>query len=403
MSSKITCYLDSQDYSVLTDPKLESQVYVKMKADLLYLARSKQVRFGFSGAAISETVALTPESSRLAELKAEFLVELCEDNALVSLDKLAKAELNALASRTDSPLDMFDPEGRWFTDITVDESPRSVFEMMQDLAKEEMRTMGLSRQQRRAKSRALFKNGKPRSELRAHINRQDPNILAMDLVKKYPMRPEYAEIIGRYALGKAKESEFTEALANSLKDVHWMMKWFTTQHALSSPIAEIIRKPGRELGQALRSLVDASLLLASTLKVAEIDPDPTQKDGTVSSRWREMEQRQLVSIIQPPAASWKINLGDYEYKDVDYWCPGLSTCIRAIFSSVWDSVGGGRKELPSDSQPVDALHAVYAPYVDIFRADRFMAPHIQKQVRGRGTVVVPRLSQLIKEIENQLL
>lgn len=398
----ITCYLDSQDYSALTDPKLETPDRREIADALLHFARSKQVRFAFSAAAVCEAVALTPDAAHLAELKADLLSDLCGSNALVSFDRLVGAEVEALSLRTNRPGDMFDPQGRWFPEISVDESPQELWQKMSVLAEEEMGTMGMSRQQRRAKTRTLIKNGKPRPWLKAHLNRQDPKVYAAELLKQYPMRADYAEIMGRYALGRATEREFTDALMNSLSDPRWMMKWFTTQHAMSSPIAEMVRKPGRELGQAMRALASVSNQWAATLRDVGLDDDPTGKKGEIAFRWQEMEKRQLVDIAQRIATAKRVDLGRYVAADVETYCPGIAAGVKSLYSSVWANVGGGRKEEASDSQPVDALHAFYAPYVQIFRADRFMAPHIQKQVTNAGTIVVPRLSQLVNTLKKQL-
>lgn len=398
----ITCYLDSQDYSSLTDPKLDTPDRREIKNALLYLKRSMQVRFAFSAAAVSESIALTPDATYLSELKAELLSELCGSNALVSFDRLVVAETNALARKSDEPMDMLDPHGRWFPEIPIDVKPKQPWEMVRELVEEEMKVIGLSRQQRRAKSKLLIKNGKPRLALSAHLDRQDPKAFAAELLKNYPMRPEYAKVMGMYALGRATEKDFSEALMNSLTDPRWMMKWFTTQHGLSSPIADIVRKPGRELGQAMRSLAEASSLWAEALRNIDLDVEPTGKNGEIRLRWLEMEERQLIAITQSVASANGIELGKFNVRDVGTFCPGIATGVRSLYSSIWANVGEGRREEPSDSQPVDALHAFYAPYVKVFRADRFMAPHIQKQVKAVGTVVVPRLSQLVETLKKLL-
>lgn len=398
----ISCYLDSQDYSALTDPKLQNLDRDQIKDDLLHLARSNQVRFAFSAAAVSESVSLTADATHLAELKADFLSKLCGSNALVSFDRLVGAEVLALSRRTAPPRDMFDPKGRWFPEIPVDKAPEQPWARMREMAEEEMRAMGLSRQERRAKSRALIKNGKPRQALQAHLSQQDPTTLAAELLHKYPMLPEYAEIVGRYALGRATETDFEEALMDSLSDPHWMMKWFSTEHAMSSPIAEIIRKPGRELGQLMRALASTSMHWVSALRDAGFEANPTGKGGEIALCWQEMEERQLISVAQRIANAKGLELGKYEARDVETCCPGIATGVRSLYSSVWANVGEGRREEPSDSQPVDALHAFYAPYVQVFRADRFMAPHIQKHVGSTSTIVVPRLSQLVGVLEKQL-
>jgi hypothetical protein len=152
----------------------------------------------------------------------------------------------------------------------------------------------------------------------------------------------------------------------------------------------------------MRSLADVSRRWAATLRNAGFDNDPTSKNGEIANRWQEMEQRQLVDFTQRVADAEGVALGSYTAADVEVHCPGIATGVKSLYSSVWANVGGGRKEEASDSQPVDALHAFYAPYVRVFRADRFMAPHIQKQVKSGGTIVVPRLSQLVDTLEERL-
>lgn len=398
----LTCYLDSQDYSVLTDPKRDTLDHRKIKETLLHLARSKQVRFAFSAISICESVALTEGSTHLAELKAGLLSELCGSNALVSVDRLVHSEVTALAYGAEPPKDMFDSQGRWFPDISIDDTPEHPWNRMREAFEEEMQAIGLSRQERRAKTRKLIKNGKPRHALIFQLANQDPNLLKKELLKQYPMRPEYAEVMGRYVLGQASNKDFNEALMNSLADPHWMMKWFANQHSLSSPIAEMVRRPGRELGQAMRLLAEASMHWNNTLKIACPGTAPTGKHGEITMRWQETEERQLVALTKRLAIAIGIELGTIEATDIYTRCLGISAGFRSMYSSLWENVGGGRKEEISDSQPVDALHAFYAPYVQVFRADKFMAPHIQKNVKSAGTIVVPRLSGLLNILEKCL-
>src|SRR5690606_37134140 len=116
----ITCCLDSQDYSVLTDPKLMTPERARVRDDLLYLSRSNQVRFAFSEITVCENVSPTPEASHLAELKGELISDLCGSNALVSIDKLVGMQSRALAGKFDFMQNAFDRNGRWFPDIFGD-------------------------------------------------------------------------------------------------------------------------------------------------------------------------------------------------------------------------------------------------------------------------------------------
>ena len=273
-------------------------------------------------------------------------------------------------------------------------------------AEEEMKALGLSRQQRRAKSRTLIKNGKPRSTFSALLTQQNKNTITEEIFKKYPMHPKYIEIIIiiiiNYVLGQATEKDFYETLMGSLVDPCWMMKWFTTEHAISSPIADMIRKPGREIGQLMRSLVEVLVPLAISLRDSSLGVNPTSRNREIALQWQEMEAHQLISITQRLANTIGIELDEYSARDVRTFYLGITAAIGSLYSSVWENIGGGRKEKPSDSQPIDALHASYAPYIQTFRADRFMAPHIQKQTKNVGTIVVSQLSQLVDILKKQI-
>jgi len=262
--------------------------------------------------------------------------------------------------------------------------------------------MGLSRQQRRANARAVIKHGKPRAELRAHLESQDPKAIVAEIQEKYPMRPDYAAVITDYAFGRASEAALVEALTNSLKDLQWMMKWFSTDHSLSNPIADIVRRPGRELGQLARHLVVTSLEYADMLREADLDADPTGPQGQLALRWKEMESSQLLGMVVRASRTRGIQLDEHSVAEVERYCPGITTGVKSLFSSIWMNVGGGRKKEPEDSQPVDALHAFYAPYVNVYRADLFMAPHIKNQCRNSGTIVVSRLAELVGVLQQQV-
>ncbi len=297
---------------------------------------------------------------------------------------------------------MFDQSGRWFPLFELDERPIDYWSAMRKLAEQELKANGFSRQQRREQIKSLFKHGEPRAELQALIAQQDPSTYAAQLQRDYAIRPEYAEVLAKYALGRGTEAEFNDALINSLNDPHWMMIWFSKEHSISSPVAELVRKPGRELGQALRQLVEISLERISNLQEIEPDTNPVGPGGEVHNRWKNFKEELLFNVIRRLSAAMSVKLDAFELSDVQVHCPGLATGVRSFASSGWENVGGGRKELPNDSQSVDALHAFYAPYVTVFRADRFMAPHVSRQVQNYGTIVVPRLSQLVQVLDEQL-
>lgn len=401
----ITVYLDSQDYSILTDQKQLTPELNAVRDRLLTYSRSGLVRFFFSGVVVCEAVPLTPDSVTLAAQKADFLGDLCGENALVSLDKLISREILVLLGKAEPPVDAVDPEGNWFPEMGPPDKEGDVWQRMEFLLNEDLKLNGMTRQQRRAMNRKFVKNGRPRPEFQALLDQQDGREISAAFVAQYPMRPEHANLMSEYALGRASEEQFMEALTGSLRDPRWMMRWFATNHSLASPISDIVRKPGREFGELLRTLVKVSFDYTNKLiALNPADHNPSGRHGELSKEWTDFQDRQILSITRMLSSRWcNTEITDVNIEDVNSSCRGLVTTLRSLYSSVWENVGGGRKEAPSDSQFVDALHALYAPYVDVFRADRFMSPHIERQVtRKDGTTVVAKLQQLPEAIEKRL-
>jgi hypothetical protein len=56
---------------------------------------------------------------------------------------------------------------------------------------------------------------------------------------------------------------------------------------------------------------------------------------------------------------------------------------------------------PKDSDFVDVIHSMYAPYVGVYRTDRYMSGHVKRFVGGQ-THVVAQLDAAPKIIEQLL-
>lgn len=397
----LTCYLDSQDYSILTDPKKLNSGLEKIRSKLLEFSSSREVKFVFSIASVSEIVATSENATGLALKRAELLSKLCGSNALISIDRLLNLELQNLYKRAGPSEHVIDPQGNWFPNISeiIDENSSS--DIVEEVVNQELNQPGLSRKERRAKEGKLLRNGKPRAKLIKRIDEMRSKATAKALIEQFPMKPEFADVITRYCAGRATEHEFREAFLSTLRDITYMMQWFTTNFALSSPIAEIVRDPGRELGIKFRQIIEKIICRADELKVNRVDVNPTGRGGLISDHWSEAIDFHLVSVINLAARENNIQLDNIDVQLIEKYCPGAATYIKALFRSAWANIGGGRNKLFEDSQPVDTLHAMYAPYVKVFRADRFMSPHIQAQVKHRGIIVVPKLEELVDVLEKE--
>lgn len=118
--------------------------------------------------------------------------------------------------------------------------------------------------------------------------------------------------------------------------------------------------------------------------------------------WLSQQNEVVVNLLQRIGARlYGVVLNEPISANVDKLAPSLVTCIRVLHSSTWNSIGEYARQ-PKKSDWLDCLHAMYAPYVDIFRTDSYMAPIIQEHSKKYGTTVVSKLDKLTEAIEARI-
>jgi len=185
-----------------------------------------------------------------------------------------------------------------------------------------------------------------------------------------------------------------------------MVRWFYNNSDKLSPFTMWARSSSEGILQMIqqvsetvsgfkeksKELRDMGAALGIVPKIPEID-----------AAWWLGQQNELVeNLVQRIGA--KLNavvLNEPFPVNVDELAPSLATCIRVLHSSTWSSIGESARK-PKKSDWLDCLHAMYAPYVDIFRTDSYMAPIIQEHAQKYGTTVVSKLDKLAVAIEDRI-
>ncbi len=226
-------YLDSADYSVLSDTRIQTPIIKNTRIQLKTWSDSGQVEFWYSGAHVSEMAPVKPEYTEDAVKRAEMLCKLCKRHALVSFEHLIQNELDCLSTKKSSQYHIYSFSGNWFPNVTDIVSPVSWLDGIKEVDKLG-KSIGLNREMRRAIRRKNFKNERPRERLQQEMVANKPDL--SDLIARYPMREEYARILERYAVGQATKIQAEEAFFESLRDPVWMMKWFHSHSKKCSPL-----------------------------------------------------------------------------------------------------------------------------------------------------------------------
>ena len=297
---RLLVYLDNSDYSNLSKLSASPHRFDDVLNRLTNL-KSEQVIYCFSGTMLSEISPLRPAFSDAANRRAEALVGLCGRNALISIDRLIAAEIQALICEATSPPSVHSPTGDWFPSNIEALSPVKQLELVAEL-QSSLRSMAPNRKARRYAESKSIKREQVSSAMRKLLVSGAREGTLDEILSRYPMRPDDARVLARFVVGDATAAEANAAFLETLRDPRW---------------------------------------------------------------------------------------------------PGLSVGVRSLLSAWRSSLTAMTPRAPKNSDFPDAVHAMYAPYVQIFRADAFMAPHIQKLTKRFGTAVVSKLEELPSTIQEQ--
>lgn len=373
----LSLYLDSSDYSDLTNTKLldKDPILSETLAYIRAAVVSKKIRVFFSSVHISEMLPLNSESVFLAKKKLALLRELCGSNALQSIVDIGKAEVRALNAGGIPPASIVDPRGRWL--------PTHEFSMSDCTTKanQKLRERGASRELRR---KAL-----------------------PDLVRMYreSNAAKVAELLesGQITCPPGLEQKFISAARehitwpqlnaayyDALNDFDSLASSIDNAPDFAASLRKIVRAASESNGRASRAMAERVSLLPET-------------EGEKRLGWRKWEEVIVREIVATHfEKSGTVPAREFTFDEIKTACPGIHSMVVTDWRFLAQAYFGGNQKGLSDSVYADTLHAMYAPYVDVFRADSEMADHVRTAVEGRGTSVVGKLRKLVAELKLRL-
>jgi hypothetical protein len=386
----VRIYLDSSDYSVLSDPaRLDSSLQALLD-DLRRWVADGAIECVFSGTILSEMAPIESQYVDAARRRADILVELCGQHAVVSQDVLFKGELRFALGLIEVLPQAYSCKAEWYPEGVEEMSPVGELHLAANI-RDTIKELGFNRQQRRAAERRALRNGLPRPSVQAAAVANARGGSLDEILEKYPMRPNDARVLARYIVGDATAAEASEAFLSSLRDPRWMMRWFEQHHSKLTPFIEWVRVPAESMHVCISHMAEH----AAKVREADLALGTTLSKSLFSAAQWQQQQDQMLGRIATSIAKAFLQIESAQLTSalIDEKCPGISVGIRSLHSA-WRATTFKSPRKPKLSDFPDCLHAIYAPYVDIFRADSFMAPYIQKAVIPYGTVVADRLNTL---------
>lgn len=394
-------YLDSNDYSVLADPMKRTVEIQAVDDELSQLVASGKIQIRLSAILVLEAAPTAENHAAHGERRATCIARLCQNHVLLSPDKLFAIEAGALLRNEGvSPWESQSPcldDGDWLPDLGDLESE---FLSIEDVMRDALKQGPVGHRFRRKPSLFLRANGAPTLLAQKHINQMLPKLLR-EMQQKYPAAPEAVAAFRRYFQGTGGKAECVQGIKQSIANPECLMKWFSTDYARMSPLHALIRDGGvtykaslQKVCEEQKPLVEHQLSLAASRKNAA----STLKDILLSAK-----SRVVPHFVNSYAGQLGLSPTDtIDEATIHSLAPSvyvLAAVLEELFTASLLS------ETPRNSKPSDygdCLHAVYAPYVDIFRADNYMAPVLKRVMEPFGTRIVDRLEKLPQAIGEEL-
>ena len=381
----IVVFLDSNDYSDLSNPK-RSEAMEETRRLLIDLSKSPSVSFTFSGMLVSEMAPLESKYTDYAAARTDLMIELCGRNTFLSYDRVIKAEIARLSSMDDKPIVSTKDDGTWFPDIGGVMTPMQ-FIGATSAINEKGVELGLNRKERRALNCKASRHGRFRKKFVEGYGDFD----LTEILSRYPMRPDDAKVIMDYTLGRATAEQADRAFLESMRDPRWMMRWFHEHYDRLGIVGDWVRAPSDKFIAVFSDMIEAGNKL---LRFESETGVSTWIDLLSTAGWRSQADQMAITVINRLLQSeHPTSPPCHDTSLIDQYCPGFSTMMSVMNSSLRNSFGPRARKMKRNDF-VDAMHAMYAPYATVFRADAYMAPIVRKRVAQYQTTVVEKVEML---------
>ena len=399
-------YLDSCDFSDLSevDEKISDENRETLST-LRSSARKGRARFVLSGIHLAEAVHATetPAHKEAAVRRAGLMQELCANNfmrlphEIMSLE-IAKA-INGAADAKLSNEELFSKENEWFgISIPIDFSQKrsdanaSLDRLMSHLPR---------RERRRFKSDLSLHKARGREKWR-EFARNDTSPLS----DEFPFNQFTGKFVTEWISGHITDEEYSNRLYEALNNPKGLVESVLDFSDQRQTIYGLLRNQGRDMQLRMDENLQEMIDNLAELATPELDFD-------FSKFFRQALQK--VGFQRTIVSAYSISkIDSYTDKEIAQFvtaCPAVSTFLnmyiaysRSRYESTWQRIKSGKRTPTTRkaSDLGDMMHAVYAPYSNLFRCDAHFSSILKEDQNVRSRIVSRRgLNALANPIEGQ--
>lgn len=389
-------YLDSSDFSVLSDSRQKTEMHMRVEQRLLDWQEAGAIQLRFSYAHVIEAAAVRQTDVRAAGSRLLHIRRLCGKSALVDPFSLFEAEVRAVAQAPQkrSWSSVYRDDGYWMPPLgDLDIEFPSLANSMEDA----LTSITSNRAERRNAKRLFDSAGRLRTAKQLLAHDLGPEVHSQ--LDQYPLTAEGRRQVIRFIRGHGSKAQVLEAIESSMIDLGTFAEWYERQWEITAPLSQFLRKIGDDLRQSMH---DARLGVQRAHEALH-SMGASHKTTPVIQAALEDGQRSVPdSMLLRLASVFGLSLSESAHCSWELTPSLLAVsqilCHVARLSAL--PANGGRPSKASDLG--DALHAIYLPYVDILRVDGFTGNAIKDARLPCQTTIVTKLLELPAAIEKRL-
>lgn len=384
----IQVYLDSSDFSDLANIRSKPPEYEKVRQYLLKMRDVGLINMCFSEAHVIEAAPTSVGAIPAASERFRSIKELCGKNCLMHPVDLMTREVSQEALAVSRQPSVLRGDGSWMPRLFDIED---IVPNVEQLVREDVQKRG------RAEQRKYLKNGRPTAKWYSEM--REANVGMGNFVSnELPLSAGALRTVKRYFTGDASRDEALMALRDSLADLEVFGQWYTKSWSDAVAMSGHLRDTGAQFQAALGEGRKEFENLIATNTAA----------GHDEKRLLLLSMQSFYEVLAGSSASLSkamaVQMGALAKPVDDPWraAPGLTCSITLALHVARRSVASSPPRAPKRSDFADSYHALYLPYVDIFRTDGFMANMLAECKLPVATVVVEKFLQLPAVIDRLL-
>jgi len=393
----VQVYLDSNDYSVMSDPRRAGDVAVQDA--LRYLreeTRSGTIEVRFSIIHITEACHRDDVSKPLAVARAKLIGELSGPKVMRHLWDIVADEVTAARHAGIEGVEASDDSGRWFPRIP--NLGGDIRQAVESGIQEGADSVALNRKARRAAQRLIGTRERPGPTRKSAF---DDRAKMAVLCARYGMSERFVaeRLSSRLTDGRTTDAQLAKLVESEMFEPVRFVGHYLDRHERDRSVRDSVRSLGERMIDGVQNLRGMLDQLRQSTGATETRPFEEARAGIRSAlggfRRSMIEAAARAAGVSDASAAlaWLDEAPRERFL-------GLEALAIATEEWLLGVAGGARHpRAPTPSDAGDLLHAFYLPYVDVWRGDRHARHAARQAARLRDTEIAPSLEALPQSVE----